>query len=120
MTDAKTVIVTGCCGKVGAHVAAAFKRAGWNVVGVDVVRGIYDTPKPTDPFPATYIQMDLTDAGNVFSTVARFSPAVIVHTAAIPDPTHNTPHEVFQRNLMMTFNVIEAAIRFKTPRVVCE
>ena len=114
----KTVVVTGSQGKVGRHVAAAFKRAGWLVVGVDLVRGIYDCPAHGDAFPEVYQQVDLCDAGSVFSVVARFRPAVVVHTAAIPDPTHNAPHEVLQKNTMATFNVVEAAVRFKVARVV--
>lgn len=42
----------------------------------------------------------------------------VVHAAAIPEPTHNAPHVVFQNNLMSVFNVIEAAVRFEVPRLV--
>lgn len=118
MSVRKTVIVTGCQGKVGRHVAAAFKKAGYLVVGVDLVRGIYDCPSPTDPFPENYQQMDLTDAGAVYSVVARFKPDAVVHTAAIPDPTHNAPHDVMSKNTMATFNVVEACVRFNVPRLV--
>ena len=113
-----TVLVTGCQGKVGRHVAAAFKAHGWKVVGIDLARGIYDAPKENDPFPETYIQCDLADAGAVFSTVARFKPDAVCHVAAIPDPTHNPPHTVFQVNTMSTFNVVEACVRLGVPRLV--
>ena len=42
----------------------------------------------------------------------------VVHAAAIPDPTHNPPATVFQNNLVSTFNVLEAAIRFGVSRFV--
>jgi len=42
----------------------------------------------------------------------------VVHTAAIPDPTANPAHVVFRTNLMATFNVLEAAVRFGVPRFV--
>ena len=42
----------------------------------------------------------------------------MIHSAAIPEPTRNPPHQVFRNNLMATFNVIEAAVRFGVPRVV--
>jgi len=42
----------------------------------------------------------------------------VIHSAAIPEPTRNPPHRVFQNNMMATFNVIEAAVRFGVPRVV--
>ena len=112
------VVVTGSQGKVGRHVASTFKAAGWTVVGVDLGRGIYDTPKKDDIFPEVYIQMDLTDAGAVYSTVARFKPDAVVHVAAIPDPTHNPPHVVFSNNTNSTFNVVEACVRLGVPRLV--
>ena len=42
----------------------------------------------------------------------------VVHIAAIPEPTGNPPHVVFQTNMMATFNVLEAAIRFGVKRFV--
>jgi nucleoside-diphosphate-sugar epimerase len=59
---------------------------------------------------------DLTDAGEAFAVI-RGAEAV-VHAAAIPDPLHHPPHVVFRNNLMATFNVLEAAIRFGVGRFV--
>jgi nucleoside-diphosphate-sugar epimerase len=42
----------------------------------------------------------------------------VVHVAAIPEPTHNPAHVVFHTNLMATFNVLEAAVRFGVKRFV--
>jgi len=42
----------------------------------------------------------------------------VVHAAALPEPTHNPPHVVFQNNVMATFNVLEAAVRFGVGRFV--
>ena len=69
-----------------------------------------------DPEGIPYQQGDLTDAGDAFALVRGHD--AVVHTAAIPDPMHNPPHVVFGNNLMATFNVIEAAVRFGVPRVV--
>jgi nucleoside-diphosphate-sugar epimerase len=63
-----------------------------------------------------YVQADLTDAG-ACSAIARGCDAV-VHTAAIPQPTHNPPHIVFDNNLLATFNVLEAAIAAGVRRFV--
>jgi nucleoside-diphosphate-sugar epimerase len=41
-----------------------------------------------------------------------------VHAAAIPDPTHNAPHVVFHTNTLSTFNVVEACVRLRVPRLV--
>src|SRR5215204_5029684 len=87
------VLVTGARGKVGRATVAAFQEAGHDVRATD-----------------------LTDAGDAFAVV-RGAEAV-VHTAAIPEPTSNPPHVVFQNNLMATFNTLEAAIRFRVSRFV--
>lgn len=115
----QTVLVTGSQGKVGKHVVANLARRGLHVVGIDLARGVYDTWGGIESgWPETYIQCDLLDAGAVFSTVSRFSPCAVVHVAAIPDPTHNPPHVVFSTNISSTFNVVEACVRLKVPRLV--
>jgi UDP-glucose 4-epimerase len=107
------VLVTGANGKVGRVTVKALIGRGHEVRAADLQRGLYERPEPGAP---EYIQADLTDAGAAFA-VARDMDAV-VHTAAIPEPTHNPPHVVFHNNLMATFNILEAAIRFKATRFV--
>lgn len=114
-----TVLVTGSQGKVGRHVVANLAARGIHVVGVDLARGVYDTwAGSASGWPETYVQADLLDAGAAFSCIARFSPAAVVHVAAIPDPTHTPPHVVFQTNIVSTFNVVEACVRLRVPRLV--
>jgi nucleoside-diphosphate-sugar epimerase len=69
-----------------------------------------------DPEAPRYVQADLTDAGETFA-VLRGADAV-VHCAAIPEPTGNAAHVVFRTNMMMTFNAIEAAVRWGAVRFV--
>ena len=42
----------------------------------------------------------------------------VVHAAALPEPTQNPAHVVFQNNLMGVFNTIEAAVRWDVSRFV--
>ena len=107
------VVVTGSRGKVGRATVQAFADAGHDVVGVDLVRPVFDAGVVV---PGRYIQADLTDAGSAFAVVAGAD--AVVHTAAIPQPTGNPAHVVFQTNLMATFNLVEAAVRFAVPRFV--
>jgi UDP-glucose 4-epimerase len=102
------VLVTGANGKVGRVTVEALVERGHKVRAADLQRGVFERLEPGAP---EYVQADLTDAGAAYA-VARDMDAV-VHTAAIPEPTHNPPHVVFHNNLMATFNILEAAIRFK-------
>lgn len=107
------MLVTGARGKVGSAAVRALVEAGHEVTATDVERGTFERPDPGDP---DYVQADMTDAGDAFAVVSGSD--AVVHAAAIPEPTHNPPHVVFQNNLMATFNVLEAAVRFGASRFV--
>jgi nucleoside-diphosphate-sugar epimerase len=107
------VLVTGARGKVGRVAVAALMGAGHDVRATDLFPPVFERPEPGEP---EYVQADLTDAGDAFAVVRGAEG--VVHAAAIPEPTRNPPHVVFQNNLMATFNTIEAAIRFGVSRFV--
>jgi nucleoside-diphosphate-sugar epimerase len=105
------ILVTGSRGKVGSATVTALAEAGHDVTAVDLGPAVFE--RSTGP---EYRQADLTNAGDAYAVV-RGQDAVI-HAAAIPDPLHHPPHTVFQNNLMATFNVLEAAVRWGVTRFV--
>lgn len=107
------VVITGSRGKVGRAAVRAFVDAGHDVLGVDLLRPAFDTGEPQ---VGRYQMADLTDAGSAYAVTAGAD--VVVHVAAIPQPTGNPAHVVFQTNLMSTFNMIEAAVQFGVKRFV--
>jgi nucleoside-diphosphate-sugar epimerase len=107
------VLVTGAKGKVGAATVAALLDAGHEVTATDLARPEFERDEPGAP---PYVQADLTDAGAAYAVVRGHD--AVVHAAAIPDPLHNPPHVVFGNNLMATFNVLEAAVRWGVDRFV--
>ena len=107
------VVVTGSRGKVGRATTRALLDAGHDVLGVDLAPPVFDAGVVV---PGRYQMADLTDAGSAYAVVAGAD--AVVHVAAIPQPTGNPPHVVFQTNLMSTFNVLEAAVRFGVTRFV--
>ena len=107
------VLVTGANGKVGSATVKALMARGHEVRATDLHRGVFERPEEGAP---EYLQADLTDAGDAYA-VSR-DMEVIVHPAAIPEPTHTPPHVVFHNNFMSTFNMIEAAIRWGARRFV--
>jgi len=113
MTARMRILVTGARGKVGAATVAALLDAGHEVTAADTGAPVFEAPEPDAPL---YFQADLSDAGDAFAAVRGHD--AVIHAAALPEPTRNPPHQVFRNNLMATFNVIEAAVRFGVPRVV--
>jgi UDP-glucose 4-epimerase len=107
------VLVTGSRGKVGRAATQALVDAGHDVLGVDLVRPVFDAGVVV---PGRYQMADLTDAGSAYAVVAGVD--AVVHIAAIPQPTGHPPHVVLQTNVMSTFNLIEAAVRFGVRRFV--
>ncbi len=107
------VLITGAHGKVGRAATQAMIDAGHEVLATDLTRPDFERKPEGTP---KYTMADLTDAGEAYAVV-RGADAV-VHVAAIPEPTGHPPHVVFQTNLMATFNVLEAAIRFGVKRFV--
>jgi UDP-glucose 4-epimerase len=106
------ILVTGARGKVGAATVNALIEAGHDVTGCDLAAPVYEGGDSG----AHYMQADLTDAGDAFAVV-RGQDAVI-HAAALPEPTRNSPHTVFRNNVMATFNVAEACVRLGADQLV--
>src|ERR1035437_3771658 len=107
------VVITGAHGKVGRAATQAMLEAGHDVLAGDRPRPSVERPEEG---AARYQMADLTDPGDAFAVI-RGADAV-VHSAAIPEPTGNPPHVVFRTNVMATFNVLEAAVRFGVSRFV--
>jgi UDP-glucose 4-epimerase len=106
------ILVTGARGKVGAATVHDLLEAGHRVTGCDLLAPVYEGGTRG----AHYFQADLTDPGDAFAAVRGAD--VVIHCAALPDPTRNAPHRVFSNNLMATFNLVEACVRVGVDRIV--
>jgi UDP-glucose 4-epimerase len=107
------VVVTGAHGKVGRAVVRCLGEKGHTVRAVDLTPPVHERGLPGEP---DYLRADLTDSAAAHAAVADAD--AVVHAAAIPDPLHHPPEEVFARNAVMTFNVVEACVRLRVPRFV--
>jgi UDP-glucose 4-epimerase len=109
------VLVTGGRGKVGRHAAAALAAAGHDVVLTDLAPARYG-PQPRGEL--RYLRADLTNYGATIGTVMQARPEAVVHTAGIPDPSHDAPATVFANNTLANFHIAEAVARTGVRRLV--
>jgi UDP-glucose 4-epimerase len=107
------ILVTGARGKVGRATVDALLAAGHDVTATDLGAPVFERP---DPGSAAYLQAELTDAGQAYAIVRGHD--AVIHVAAIPEPTRHPAHVVFHNNVMSTFNMIEAAVRWGVGRFV--
>src|ERR1700712_4357878 len=110
------VLVTGARGRVGSRVLAAAQASGHRVTATDIGTPAYGPPERAGEAP--YLRADLTDYGQAIATVQRVRPDVVVHTAGLPDPSHDPAHVIFATNVTATFNIAEAIARTGVGRLI--
>jgi nucleoside-diphosphate-sugar epimerase len=102
------VVVTGASGKAGRAVVRDLLDHEHEVLAVDAV-------SPAES-PAAFLLADLTEFGQTVECLVGAD--AVVHLAAIPAPRIHTEETTFQRNMLSTYNVFEAARLLGVRRVV--
>ncbi|MBW4093896.1 MAG: NAD(P)-dependent oxidoreductase [Acidobacteria bacterium] len=108
------VLITGGSGRLGRSVVAGFAAAGHSVVSLDkdslpaepVFDGVFQEP------------VDLLDAAAVASAMRRHAPDAVIHLAAIAVPFSAPEDVILKTNIMLAFNVINAATEQGVGRIV--
>jgi nucleoside-diphosphate-sugar epimerase len=68
-----------------------------------------DAARQPDGLPSEFIQLSLTDAGEVYDAFAQVRPEGVCHLAANPSPGGYPRQQTFQNNVISTYNVLQAA-----------
>ncbi|HMB94946.1 MAG TPA: NAD(P)-dependent oxidoreductase [Tepidisphaeraceae bacterium] len=105
------IIVTGGSGLGGRFTVEELARGGHEVINVD-------RAAPKSPLPGSFIQIDLTDAGEVYDVFAQVKPQGVAHLAANPSPQGFSRQGTFQNNIMATYNMMQAAGDFGAQRFI--
>lgn len=103
-----SVVVTGGSGLAGQYVVHNLVQHNIGVLSVDRV----SPPEEISP----YRRADLEELGEVYDCLAGAD--AVVHLAAIPRPQYDTSQVVFRTNVMVSYNVLEAAVNLGISRVV--
>lgn len=98
----ETVAVTGGNGTIGRALLAELNDAGYHTVNLNRGRRREDV---ADGFRRT----DLTDAGEVYGSLAAVEADAVVHLGMIPTPENTPEHVTYESNAMSTYHVCEAA-----------
>jgi len=120
---AKRIVFTGGTGKAGRHAVPHLKAKGYEILNVDL--------KPLDCPGVNTLIADLTDSGQAFNALSQHfgfagydkgkppsAPDAVVHFAAIPRVLIEPDNVTFAKNVVSTYNVIEAAMKLGVRKVI--
>jgi nucleoside-diphosphate-sugar epimerase len=120
----RTVLVTGCAGFVGSHVAEACLARGDRVVGIDSLTDYYDVEQKWSNIRVLQQHADFRFVHDDIISVARehvHGVDVVFHQAGQPgvrESWRTQFRDYLQRNVESTQRLLEAAVSAHTPRVV--
>ena len=98
-------VVTGGLGGSASWIVASLAEQGWDVRCID-----FDRPNPeAGPPNVDFRAADLTDRGSTRELIDEFDPNHVVHFAAFPNPLGHAGGQVYENNIVATYNVLTAA-----------
>ncbi|MBM7691453.1 nucleoside-diphosphate-sugar epimerase [Peribacillus deserti] len=103
------VVVTGAAGKIGRWTVRTLLDAGHEVVASD--KKLREEVASRD-----FVQAELRDYGQVCQLLQGCD--AVVHLGNIPTDVRNTSQAIFENNMLVNFNILEACKDFKIPKLV--
>jgi nucleoside-diphosphate-sugar epimerase len=107
----ETVVVTGGNGTIGSAIIRELNEHGYGTV--DLARG-----ERREEDSDRYLTTDLTDASDVFGSLARADADAVIHMGTIPSPHGHPLHTVYESNVLSGLYILEAAGGMGIDRVV--
>ncbi|AOY78081.1 NAD-dependent epimerase/dehydratase family protein [Clostridium formicaceticum] len=103
------VVVTGAAGKIGRWTVRTILDAGHEVIASDRILTEESASK-------NFIQAELRDYGQVCQLL--MGSDTIVHLANIPTDVRNTSQAIFENNMIVNFNILEACKDLIIPKLI--
>lgn len=107
--DMMRVVVTGAAGKIGRWTVRTILEAGHEVIASD--RKLRE-----ESASKKFIQVELRDYGQVVQLLMGCD--AVVHLGNIPTDVRNTSQAIFENNMLVNFNILEACKDLKIPKLV--
>ncbi|RYG33608.1 SDR family oxidoreductase, partial [bacterium] len=104
------ILVTGGSGRVGQAVVKLLSDSGMTVVNID-------REHPSE-WRSRFIEVDLTDAGEVYDAIAGQKPDGVVHLAADARSMGRARHAQFMGNVGIAHSVMQATADLGVTRLV--
>lgn len=119
VNNERRIIITGFSGFVARHFLdrlvvsygkAADSDTKISVLGLDIVRPLYDLSEYGEHFDIDFTAVDLMDAERVCEVVSDFKPTEILHLAAFSSVSYSWEHpaDCFSNNTKVFLTVVEA------------
>ena len=114
----RRILITGCAGFIGFHTALFYLRRGEIVHGIDSLNEYYDPTLKNQRLELLneytnfeFSKLDLVDAENLTTLVAKFFPNLIIHLAAQAGVRYSLddPLTYLDSNIYGTFNLLEVS-----------
>lgn len=126
MNTGKKILVTGCCGFIGAFLTKALLEEGCQVVGLDNMNDYYEVSLKEHrvsmlEHPSfTFIRGDLADRDCVNSIYEKHRPHITVNLAAQAGVRYSidNPMSYVESNLVGFANILEACRNYGTEHLV--
>lgn len=111
------ILVTGGAGFIGSHIAQGALEAGYEVAVLD---NLSNGKLENIPSGAKFYQVDIRDAAKLEGVFAEFKPDVVSHQAAQASVAISVRDPILdaQCNIIGSLNVLEAAKKYGTQRVI--
>ena len=110
----RRVLITGCAGFIGSHLAKGFIAQGHKVIGLDNLSGGTMANLPRQPdMNFQFYQADLTDYTAVHEVFMAEAPEIVYHCAscAREGASEFQPYKITQTNMQASLLLLEVAIK---------
>jgi len=113
----KRILVTGATGQIGSELIVALKER----YGKENVISTMHVRKPPEDLEelGPWVTLDVTDRNAVDKVIEEYDIDTIYHLAAILSATgEKNPQLAFRVNLLGTYNILEAGVKYNLERVM--